>query len=229
MKHPGENTQKKDSCSIFWSNALESKKWIKRRALISLWKFSPDLRKHNWASRGECNNGLRCEERSEWDPAPRSPRAPAWRRETVGENCVKMSSKKSWQHLDDILQHPEKVLPTSSNILATSFNILPRCPAPGWGRLCGKVADYWGEQLLRKVFRSARFWRRPGCLRRCWWTWPGWSGSSPSCGELSQSATWRLPQRRNAQRELLAPARKEIRRVNLRVVLTAGKKFLSKR
>ena len=113
----------------------------------------------------------------------------------------KMSKKTSWQH-------PEKILTTSSNIMTTSFNILPRCPAPEWGRLCVKVADYWGEQLLRKVFRSARSWRRPGCLRRCWWTWPGWSGSSPSCGALSQSATWRLPQRQNAQRELLAPARK---------------------
>ena len=120
----------------------------------------------------------------------------------------------------NILLHPEKILTTSSNIMTTSLNILPRCPAPERGRLCVKVADYWGEQLLRKVSRSARSWRRPGCLRRCWWTWPGWSGSSPSCGALSQSATWRLPQRRNAQRELLAPARKEIRRVNLGFELT---------
>ena len=91
-------------------------KWIKRHALIGLWKFSPDLRKHNWASLGECNNDLRCEEQSERDPAPRSPQAPAGRRETVGENWVKMSSK----HPDHILttrQHPEKILTTSSNIL----------------------------------------------------------------------------------------------------------------
>ena len=116
VKHPGENTQKKDSWSIVWLNALEGRIWIKRRALIGLWKFSPDLRKHNWASLGECNNDLRCEEQSERDPAPRSPQAPAGRRETVGENCVKMSSK----HPDQILttwQHPEKILTTSSNIL----------------------------------------------------------------------------------------------------------------
>ena len=134
------------------------------------------------------------------------------------------------KHPDNILlNNVNNIQRRSFDILTTSFNILPRCPAPGWGRLCVKVADYWGEQLLLKVFRLARSWRKPGCLRRCWWTWPGWSGSSPSCGELSQSATWRLPQRQNEQRELLAPATKEIRRVNLRFELTAGKKFLSKR
>ena len=135
--------------------------------------------------------------------------------EKLREHVFKNILTTSWENPDNLLQHYD--------------NILPRCPAPGWGRLCVKVADYWGEQLLRKVSRSARSWRRPGCLRRCWWTWQGWSGSSPSCGELSQSATWRLPQRQNAQRELLAPARKEIRRVIIRDVLTAGKKFLSKR
>ena len=79
--------------------------------------FFSDLQKHNWASRGECSNDLRCEERSERDPAPRSPQAPAGRRETVGENCVKMSSKTSWQHPliswknpDNLLQHYDNIL-----------------------------------------------------------------------------------------------------------------------
>ena len=97
----------------FLSNSLVKCTW---RDQISEEKFFSDLQKQNWASRGECNNGLRCEERSERDPAPRSPQAPAGRRETVGENWVKMSSK----HPDHILttrQHPEKILTTSSNIL----------------------------------------------------------------------------------------------------------------